>query len=110
MVQRWPFWKSLRGGSVCLRRSVLMSIIRANQQSQLWAVYEADYECDSSTCMHESSDVLGIKIQEKRAPFRLARSLGGSHDCQAGGIRFEARQDIWRVYGHHAETPQIIIQ
>ena len=95
---------------MCLRRSVLMSIIRANQQSQLWAVYEADYECDSSTCMHESSDVLGIKNQEKRAPFRLARSLGGSHDCQAGGIRFEARQDIWRVYGHHAEMPQIIIQ
>ena len=50
------------------------------------------------------------KNQEKRAPFRLARSLGGSHDCQAGGIRFEARQDIRRVFGHHAEMPQITIQ
>ena len=93
-----------------MRRSVLTSIIRANQQSQLWAVYEADYECDASTCRHESSAVLGTKDQEKRAPFRLARSLGGSHDCQAGGIRFEARQDIRRVFGHHAEMPQITIQ
>ena len=62
---------------MCLRRSVLMSFIRANQQSQLWAVYEADYECDSSTCMHQSSDVLGIKKSGEESAISFGKKFGG---------------------------------
>ena len=54
-----------------------MSFIRANQQSQLWAVYEADYECDSSTCMHQSSDVLGIKKSGEESAISFGKKFGG---------------------------------
>ena len=53
-----------------MRRNVLTANITANQQSQLWAGYEADHECDGPTCWQE---IWGAVMTAKREVYVLKR-------------------------------------